>query len=183
MQYGFRSVHIPTPPPLHPSDRRFHRVPYVSWTTYLACLCVTVSKCTHGVCFRGVANFTLILQVCLTLRVTRVFTRHGCFTVDKSSWHDSLIISTGVRANPLFSSRISRRRAVLTRERDNPSDTTSVLTTSVRRVLLSRDFLCLRRKAFFKKRKNQLRVFRTRRHLLSTCVAQRSARRRVHRQL
>lgn len=43
--------------------------------------------------------------------MTRVFTRHECFTVDKSSWHDSLIISTGVHESSVFlSNRISHRR-------------------------------------------------------------------------
>lgn len=52
-------------PPFH---RCTHRLSYVSRLP----MCY-VSKCTHGMCFEGVANFALILQVRLTPRDTCLY--------------------------------------------------------------------------------------------------------------
>lgn len=91
-----------------------------------------VSKCTHSMCFsRGRKLHPNITSPALR-RVTCVFTRRECFTVDKSSWHNSLHNSYGrVREFSVsLSNRVSRwrrcRRVASTWERDNPSGMTAV---------------------------------------------------------
>lgn len=59
------------PPPLCPPTAVPSRIRRLNYVSRLP-MCY-VSKCTHGMCLAGVANFTLILQVRLTPRDTCLY--------------------------------------------------------------------------------------------------------------